>query len=214
MTMHHLLPRIPVVSPSRVQLLTLAGASWVMLGSSLTACTTVPTYNPDHLQAAQFERVSSICQTVMGLNPNETLQAGGQFRGTSGGNDTSHYRMCVLSLSESLQGIGDAQLTQSTDAACAAKGLAPGSSDLALCVLNGLGNRPASGDSTQTSAVAQSGDALPPAVISYYRASAHDQGQLEGLACASLGLNPAQNGFTNCVKKINQALRSIDNPII
>jgi len=212
--MHHLQQRISVVSPSRVHLLTLATASWVMLGSSLTACTTVPTYNPGHLQAAQFERVSNICQTVMGLNPNETLQAGGQFRGPSVTNDTSHYRVCVLSLSESLQDTIDAQLTQSTDAVCAAKGLAPGSSDLALCVLNRLGNRPARGDSTQTAAVAQSGGALPEAPISYYRASAHDQGQLEGLACASLGLDPAQNEFTNCVKRINQGLRSIDNPII
>jgi hypothetical protein len=211
--MHHLLQRISVVSPSRVQLLTLAAASGVMLGSSLTACATVPAYNPEHLQAAQLERVSGICQTVMGLDPNETLQAGGQFRGLGFGNNTSHYRVCILSLSESLQGIVDAQLTQSADAACAAKGLAPGSSDLALCVLNRSGNRPVSGDS-QTSAVAESGDALPQALISYYRASAHDRGQLEGQACASLGLNPAQNGFTNCVKKINQALHSIDSPIV
>jgi len=211
--MHHLLQRISGVSPPRVQRLTLAAASWVMLGTSLTACTTVRTYNPDHLQAAQFKRVSSICQTVMGLNPNEPLQAGGPFRGAGFDNETSHYRVCVLSLSESLQGIADAQLTQSTDAACAAKNPAPGSSDLALCVLNRLGNRTASRDS-QTSAVAESGDALPQALISYYRASAHDQGQLEGLACASLGLNPAQNGFTSCVKKINQALHSIDSPIV
>ena len=168
-------------------------------------------YNPVHLQAAQFERVSSICQTVLGLNPNETLQTGGQFRGPIVDDGTSHYRMCVLSLSESLRGELDAQLTQSTDAACAAKGLAPGSSDLALCV---FGNRPTSGDSAQTSGVAESGDALPQALISYYRASAHDQERMEGLACASLGLNPAQNGFTNCVKKLSQALHSIDNPII
>ena len=210
MTIPHLLRRISVVSPSRVQLLTLSSASWVVLGT-MTACTTVPTYNPVHLQAAQFERVSSVCQTVMGLNPNETLQAGGQFRGPTADNGTSHYRMCVLSLSESLHDIVDAQLTQSTDAACAAKGLAPGSSDLALCV---LGNRPASGDATQTSGVAENGDALPPALISYYRASAHAQAQRQGLACASLGLDPAQNGFTNCVKKLSQALHSIDNPII
>jgi hypothetical protein len=209
--MHHLLQRISAVAPSRVQLLTLAAASWVTLGASLTACTTLPTYNPENLQAAQLERVSSICQAVMGLNPNETLQAGGQFRGPSVANDTSHYRMCVLSLSDSLHDIVDAQLTESTDAACAAKNLAPGSSELALCV---LGNRPASGDSTHTSVVADSGDALPQARISYYRASAHDQERMEGLACASLGLNPAQNGFTNCVKKISQALHSIDNPII
>jgi hypothetical protein len=212
--MHNLIQRISALSPSRVPLLRLAAAYGVTLGAGLAACTTVPTYNPDHLQAAQFERVSNICQTVMGLNPNETLQEGGQFRSTSGGNATSHYRLCVVSLSESMQGIVDAQLTQSTDAACAAKGLAPGSSDFALCVLNELGNRPASGDSTQTTAATESGDALPQALISYYRASLHDQVRLEGLACASLGLDPAQNGFTNCVKKINQALHSIDNPII
>jgi hypothetical protein len=211
--MHHLLQRISVVSPSRVPLLTLAPASWVMLGASLTACTTVPIYNPDNLQAAQFERVSTICQNVMGLDPNETLQVGGRFRGPSVDSDTNHYRACVLSLSESLQGIVDAQLAQSTDATCAAKGLAGGSPDLALCVLDRLGNRPARSDS-QTTAVAESGDALPKALTSDYRVSAHDQGQLEGLACASLGLNPAQNGFTNCVKKINQALQSVDNPII
>jgi hypothetical protein len=179
--MNHLLQRLSAVSPSRVQRLTIAAASWGMLGASLTVCTTIPTYSPDHLQVAQLERVSNICQTVMGLNPNETLQSGGQFRGPSGDNDTSHYRMCVLSLSESLQVIVDAQLTQSTDAACAAKGLAPGSSELALCVLNRLGDRPASGDS-QTSAAAASGDTLPQALTSYYSAFAHDQGQLEGLA--------------------------------
>jgi hypothetical protein len=212
MTRHHLL-RISVVSPSRVQRLMLGAACCVMLGTSLTACTTAHTYNPAHLQEAQFERVSSICQNVMGLDPNETLQAAGHFRGPSVNDETSHYRACVLSLSESLQGVVDAQLTQSTDAACAAKGLAPGSPDLALCVLNRLGNHSASGDS-QTSAVAQSGDALPQALTSYDRASVHDQGQLEGLACASLGLNPAENGFANCVQKINQALHTIDYPII
>jgi hypothetical protein len=210
--MHPLLQRISVVSPSRVPLLMIAAASWVMLASSLTACTTAPPYNPDHLQAAQFERVSSICQTIMGLNPNETMQAGGQFRGPSVDSHTSHYRACVLSLSESLQGILDAQLTQSTNAACAAKGLAPGSSDLALCVLNRLDKHPAT-DGTQT-AVTERADALPQALLSDYRASAYDQGQRERLACASLGLNPAQNGFTNCVKKINQALHSIDRPVI
>jgi len=211
--MHHPLRRLSVVSPSRIRLATRVAASCAILGASLSACTTVSTYNPEHLQSAQFARVSDICQNVMGLSPDETLQAGGQFRGPSAEDDTNHYRACVLSLSESLQGVAEAQLEQSTDAACAAKGLAPGSSDLALCVLNRLGNRPANGDS-QISPVAESGEASPQSLTSYYRASAHDQGQREGLACASLGLDPAQNGFTNCVKKINQALRSIDNPII
>ena len=213
MNTRHFLRHLSPMRSSGVKHLLSAAAACVMLGSSMTACAATPTYNPDHLQAAQFERVSDICQTVMGLSPNEPLLRGYWLGEPRLDYDTSHYRVCVLSLSDSLQGAADAQLTQEADTDCRGKGLVPGSSDLALCVLQKVNDRSVRSGSTQFPAAPASHDALPQASTSYYRASPHDYVHREQLACAALGLDPSQNAFVSCVKNINYALYSIENPI-
>jgi len=114
-----------------------AMASWSMASYAAT-----PPYNPDGLGAAQFARVADICQTVMGLHPSEPL-SGGVWRH----NDrldywTSHYRGCVISLSDSLQRASDVQVAQQADADCRAKGFKSDSPDLALCVLRTVNSHP------------------------------------------------------------------------
>jgi hypothetical protein len=189
----------------------MAAASCLMLGATVTACAAVPVYNPDHLQAVQFEHVSDICQNVMGLSPQEPLKGGDWLGQPRLDYDTSHYRVCIISLSDSLQSAVDARLTQQADADCRAKGLTPGSSDLALCVLNYVNERPA--DDTQPASATLSRVALPQPTTSYYYASPHDYVRRERIACAALGLEPAQSAFDTCVANINHALHAIDTPI-
>lgn len=213
MNTRYFLQRLRPVDPSAVKRLLLATASCVMLGANMAACAAAPTYNPDHLQAAQFERVSDICQNVIGLSPKEPLRGGYWLGEPRLDFDTSHYRVCIISLSDSLQSAGDMQLTQQADADCRAKGLASGSSDLALCVLQYVDDRPAPGGAMQASAAPVSRVALPQASSSYYYASPHEYVRREQVACAALGLEPSQSPFETCVKNINQALYAIDNPI-
>ena len=182
------------VQPSCVKRLLLAAASFGMLGSSLAACASVPTYNPDHLQAAQFARVSDICQTVMGLNPKEPLIGGDWMGEPRIDYATSHYRVCVLSLSDSLLAAADVQLTQNADAACRGKGLVRGSSDLALCVLQQVNDRSARSEPAQVAADAAILTQLPQAPTSYYRASPHDYVRREQLACAAIDSASASSG--------------------
>jgi hypothetical protein len=189
-----------------------ATASCVMLGASMTACAAVPTYNPDHLQAAQFERVSDICQNVMGLRPNEPLKGGDWLGQPRIDYDTSHYRVCIISLSDAMQNAVDTAVTQQADADCRAKGLAPNSSDLALCVLKDANDRPASSDAMSSAAQA-SRVQMPQAASSYHAASPHEKVYREQVSCAALGLEPSQSSFHSCVTNFNQALYAIDNPM-
>lgn len=213
MTTRQCLPYPSPLRRSYFKRLLLGAASCVMLGASLTACASVPAYNPDHLQAAQFERVSDICQNVMGLSPKEPLVGGDWMGEPRIDYDTSHYRVCVLSLSDSLQAAADAKLTQDADATCRGKGFPRGSSDLALCVLERVNDRSAESETTAVADTA-SVSKLPQAPTSYYRASPHDYVRREQLACAAIGIDPSQSAaFTTCVKNINHALYAIENPI-
>src|SRR5690349_15313622 len=117
-------------------------AALTCCAAAVTACAAEAPYNPDNLPPEQLARVAGICQRVMGLSPDEALEGGYWM-----GNDrldyyTNHYRGCIVSLSDSLQGELDEQLTQQADADCRARGLQPGSPDLALCVLSSVNNRP------------------------------------------------------------------------
>ncbi len=77
-------------------------------GAFAVACMTVATcvwaapYNPARLAADQLAQVERICQNVMGLDPTEPL-VWGMHTGVSNLDTwTSHYRGCVLALSNSL----------------------------------------------------------------------------------------------------------------
>ena len=189
-------------------------ASCVIVLSSLAACAAEPTYNPDNLPAGQFTRVADICQNVMGLSPNERLEGGYWM-----GNDrldywTSHYRGCIVSLSDSLQNAMDDEATRQADADCRAKGYQPGSPDLALCVLHSVNSHskpaPAQATSGQVSLVSEQ---LPTASGSFLYASPHENARREEVACAALGLEPSHGAFKSCVKGLNDTFYSIDHPI-
>ena len=83
----------------------------IAVGAASGAYAGTSPFNPDNLNPAQLTRVTEVCQTVLGLSPDERLQGGN--RPGDGRLDfwTSHYQGCILSLSDSLRTIGDG-LTQ------------------------------------------------------------------------------------------------------
>lgn len=183
--------------------------------AAVTACAVETPYNPDNLAADQFARVSGICQTVMGLSPNEPLEGGYWMGDDRLDYYTSHFRGCIISLSDSLQNIMDEEITQQADADCRAKGLEPGSPDLALCVLKSVNNRPrpASGQATLALSATPVSQNLPAASGSFFYASPRENGRREQVACAALGFSPSQSAFKSCVKGLSDTFYAIDHPI-
>jgi hypothetical protein len=190
--------------------LLITAAACALAGVSVVACATQPPYNPDHLGDAQYTRVAGVCQNVMGLSPSEPPSGGNWL-----GHDrldywTSHYQGCIVSLSDSLQGVNDTLVTQHADAECRAKGYPTGSPDLALCVLQTANNHP---QPTSTEAAAMPVSEKLPTVGSYFRASPHETARREQVACAALGLSPTGPEFKSCVKGLSDTFYAIDHPI-
>jgi hypothetical protein len=202
-----------------------------MASASMIGCAASPDYNPDTLGSGAFTRVAGICQNIMGLSPTERLTGGNWL-----GNDkldywTSHYRGCIASLSDSLQNARDTAVVQQAEEQCRAKGLQPGSPDLALCVLQTANAHPEpigspAAAAGQTSVGAGGADrpigaGVPSgagsekltAVGSYYFASPHETARREQFACAALGLSPAQPDFKTCVQQLSATFYAIDHPI-
>jgi len=182
--------------------------------AGISACAAESIYNPDNLGNTEFARVSNICQSVMGLSPNEAL-SGGYWMG----NDrldywTSKYRGCVVSLSDSLQSSHDTQIAQQADTNCRARGYDSDSPDLALCVLRSI-NNPTEPRAEPTSAAALTpvSEKMPAAGGSYTYASPHENARREQAACAALGFEPAHGAFNACVKSLSDTFYAIDHPI-
>jgi hypothetical protein len=162
-------------------------------------------------------RVAGICQNVLGLSPTERLTGGNWM-----GNDkldywTSHYRGCLVSLSDSQQDARDSAVVQQAEDRCRDKGLQPGSPDLALCVLQSANEHPEPAASQATANVpataqATSGDIMAPRG-SFYFASTTEIARRERVACAALGLSPAQAEFKGCVQQLRATFYAIDHPI-
>ena len=193
--------------------LLITAAACALAGVSIVACATQPPYNPDRLGDAQYTRVTGICQNVMGLSPTERPSGGNWL-----GNDrldywTSHYRGCIVSLSDSLQSVNDTLVTQQADADCRAKGYRTGSPDLALCVLQTANSHPEPTPSSATAAAATPVSEKLPAAGSYFRASPRETVRREQVACAALGLEPTDGAFKSCVKGLSDTFYAIDHPI-
>lgn len=185
-------------------------AACVVLASSVAACAASPDYNPDNLGPAQMSRVSDICQSVMGLNPSEPL-SGGYWLGNSRLDYwSSHYRGCVMSLSDSLASNADEQAARQSDEDCRAKGFKAGSPDLALCVLRTVNQQP---DANAPAVATPVSEKVSAATGSFFYASARDTHHREQVACAALGFEPTQAGFGQCVKSLNDTFYALDNPI-
>jgi len=182
--------------------------SCALAGASRDGCAT-PAPDASHGPATA---VAGICQNVMGLSPGERLTGGNWL-----GNDkldywTSHYRGCLVSLSDSLQDARDSTVVQQAEDRCRAKGLLPGSPDLALCVLKSANEHP---EPTASSAVSSPTGLSESTVAagSFYFASPHEIARREQVACAALGLSPAQAEFKSCVQQLKSTFYAIDHPI-
>jgi hypothetical protein len=187
-------------------------ACGALVGLNIGSCLAEQPYNPDKLSTVQLESVSQICQTVMGLSPNEALSSGHWLGNSRLDYDTSHYRGCILSLSDSLQSVTDAEVTRQAEENCRAKGLEPGSPELALCVLRFVNSNP-NPPPAQSAVPAAAITGLVPPKRSFFTASPRETGRREQAACAALGLSPAQSTFKSCVKQLDNTLYSIDHPI-
>ena len=171
---------------------------------SIAAYATEPTYNPQHLKAAQISQVDKICQTVMGLRPSDTLTDNRWPGNPDPGSSTNEYRGCVASLSHSLENITAARAESQADQNCRAKGLEPGSSDFAVCALQAVAAKPGS-EPIQLASL----DAKPFIEQAGRDAPAAVPGNVskERLACAEIGLEPKAAAFASCVEGL-KAVRS------
>ena len=191
----------------------LSVVSCAMAGASMVGCATPPAYNPDQLAPGALTSVAGICQNVMGLSPTERLTGGNWL-----GNDkldywTSHYRGCIVSLSDSLQNVRDTQVVRQAEEQCRAKGLLSASPDLALCVLQTANEHPEPTASQSAAAGQMPVSEKFAATGSYYFASPGETARREQIACAALGLSPAEAEFKSCVQQLSATFYSIDHPI-
>jgi hypothetical protein len=82
-------------------------ASCIVLGAGMSAQAGIAPFNPDNLSPTQLARVAQVCETVLGLNPNEPLEGGNRTGSDRLDYWTSHYRGCIVSLSDSLRSTED-----------------------------------------------------------------------------------------------------------
>ncbi len=179
----------------------------------VAACASASPYNPDQLGGGQVGRVAAICQNVMGLDPSEPLTYGMHTGVSDLDTWTSHYRGCVSSLSSSLASVNAEQAASQAEQACRAKGLEPGSPELAVCVLQMAKAMPNPAAPNASTAVSAPERGLMPVSGSFYKASNRELSQREELACAELGLEPATTAFESCVRNLRATFFAIDNPV-
>jgi hypothetical protein len=180
---------------------------------SAGACAAMPEYNPGGLDAAQLTRVEDVCQNVMGLSATEPLTSGYWTGGERLDFWTSHYRGCVLSLSDTLNGVAHARSADAARQNCQAQGLKPDSPELALCMLRSL-RQPSTQASGQVDAqfATPVSAQVPHVSKSFYSSSPRETAGREQVACAALGLEPATGTFTGCVRDLDGTLYAIDHP--
>jgi len=170
---------------------------------SIAAYATEPTYNPQHLKAAQISRVDEICQAVMALRPSDTLTDNLWPGNPDPGSSTNEYRGCVASLSHSMENITAARAESQADENCRTKGLEPGSSAFAVCALQAVEAKPGS-ERIQLASL----DAKPFIEQAGRDAPAAVPGNVskERLACAEIGLEPKAAAFASCVEGLRAVM--------
>jgi hypothetical protein len=142
---------------------------------------------PTAALAQPYGEVGRVCETVVGLQPNE-----------------KHYAACVESLTQSAQGLRQGESLAIARRGCLAQGYRPNTSGLAECEL-------ASGP-----AAAAGGPAYPSQVPggsrSYFVVSRETAFQRDQLACARLGFDPSQPPFGDCAADLRGALARASDP--
>jgi hypothetical protein len=167
----------------------------LMLMSSINAgmaASDIPHSRP----ADQIAYVRDLCSEVIGFQPGE-----------------EHFKGCVSSLVDSLRNASHEHATVQARSQCFAQRLNPGSSDLALCLLQAANAHPASGAWTapdDLNAIDNKDDRATSAQdFTPLLGSISDR---EQQACARLGFDPAFGDFANCVAKLQSAVQNIDMP--
>jgi len=91
--------------------------SAVALAFAASACASGQAY-AGNVMPEREAQVHHVCTDVMGLNASEYA-----------------YQLCTMSLKQTLASVDEAQRIDRDRAACAARGLQPGTRDFALCVV-------------------------------------------------------------------------------
>ncbi len=184
----------------------------VLTSISTIGCAATTPYNPDNLDTDRYARVSTICQNVMGLTPHDRTKSG-VWMDPRLDYDTSYYRGCIVSLSDSLQNASDKALTHQADADCRVQGFKPDSAELALCVLRSVNRQPASTPASSSASQTPIAELVGSPAGSFYYASPGETVHREQVACAALGFSPVNDAFKACVQQLDNTFYAIDKPI-
>ena len=132
--------------------------------------------------------VGQVCERVVGVSPGE-----------------KHYAACVQSLSDSMRNLRQGQGVAMARRDCLARGLTPQTPAFAECELAAAPARvSAAGDPGETPE--------PGGSRSYFMISRGTAFQRDQLACARLGFDPDQEGFSGCVADLRAALSRASEP--
>ncbi|HWY15685.1 MAG TPA: hypothetical protein VNX86_11165 [Rhizomicrobium sp.] len=145
----------------------------------------------------QLAQAQEICEIVVRVQP-----------------DDEHFEGCVSSLKGSLESVSREHAVVHARNKCFAQGLKPGSSDLAVCLLQAADATPSSdmmNAPIQVSQLIDTGE-VPTSARSDFSASFDAVLQREQQACARLGLDPAFGAFANCVADLQDTLQRTDFP--
>jgi hypothetical protein len=170
----------------------------------LLGCKTIPPLSAAGLNPTQVALVQRICTDTMGLR-----------------SGSPQFDACRDSLADSLHRHAATQTLERAHASCEEQGFAPGSSELASCVvLAQQRNSPAIPDTSAPSAPSASAsparvlpDEPPVPRISFYKMSRPVRHEREQLACAQLGIDPITPEFRDCVSEMLQAFWDLENPL-
>jgi hypothetical protein len=145
-------------------------------------------FNPDNLPPGDIADVSNICRSVIGAEPG-----------------SAQYVGCIESLSASWTGLQHGRSAAEARSDCLARGLRPGTSELAVCELRTAVTTPARRFPATT--------VESPTAGSYFNASPREVHSRNQMSCARLGHEPVSGGFDSCVASLHASQFAADNPM-
>jgi hypothetical protein len=120
------------------------------------------------------------------------------------------FDACAQSLSDTVHRRIEEQRLDESHRACERQGYAPGSAQLAQCVVLAEKAKGEARDAAIFSATSASATTR----ISFFSMDRHVQDEHEKLACAQLGLDPVTGEFHDCVMGIKEAIFTAQNPLL
>src|SRR5579862_4059614 len=165
----------------------------LMLASSINAA--MASSDAAHNRSAdQIAYARDLCTGVVGIYPGE-----------------EHFKGCVSSLTDSIQSASQEHAIVQARSKCFAQGYNPGSSDLALCLLQAANAHPVAG--AWTPLVDLNGiDNRDDRAMFNFTSSLGTISDREQQACARLGFDPAFGDFASCVADLQSVVQNTDMP--